>query len=312
MNDMLSLFWRKKARTFVKKTSQHLGKMTLQWANQYAPAQAARMGEKLFLTPVRYRPTRGEKQVLARGRQLSLQVGPQQVEAWSWGQGPRVLLVHGWSGRGGQFYPWVDVLTEAGFEVVLFDAPGHGQSTGSLSALTEFIRTIHALEAHLGGFYAMIGHSLGGAAALLAAAEGVQVQQLITLATPSDLLALMKRNFEGQMGLSAQVRERIQHNIEQRFGIQLADYQPLARATGIEVPVLVVHDLDDREVPWAEADALQQVLPAGQWLSTKGWGHYRILRNAGLIVQCRAFLMGDVTPLGSPAMDLLLGTGQKL
>src|SRR5262245_52160518 len=90
-----------------------------------APALAARLAERLFLTPPRRaRRSAAEIDLLARARARPVRVGGRRIETWRWGAGPDVLLVHGWGGRGAQLSAFVAPLVARGFFVVRFDGPG--------------------------------------------------------------------------------------------------------------------------------------------------------------------------------------------
>ena len=303
--------WQIKARTFVKKAKLISLRSALQLSGLLLPRLAAHWAEQLFVTPTRFRASRSESQVLARGSQGSLQLGPDLLRLWRWGIGPDVLLVHGWSGRGGQFAAWVDLLVEAGFRVTVVDAPGHGASSGQTASLVQFVHMIEAAQAQYGPFEAVVGHSLGGAAALIAAGRGLKVKRLVTLGAPADIQAVMKRAFESKMGLSSKVANLIKASLEARFGETLETLDPLSRARSLSQPLLVVHDLDDAEIPWAEAEALACAAGEAQLVTSKGLGHNRILRHAPTLMQVRAFLLGEASP-GSPAMALILGQQKYL
>src|SRR5688572_7959580 len=86
-----------------------------------APPLAARLAERLFLSPPRPRRPAAELALLATGRARPLQVGRRHLDVWLWGSGPSVLLVHGWGGRGAQLAAFVEPLVARGFSVVSFD-----------------------------------------------------------------------------------------------------------------------------------------------------------------------------------------------
>lgn len=303
---------KKKARTFVLKGTQHGLKVGLSLSDRLHPNQAAFWGEKLFLKPLRYRRTSNERKVLARASHSVVQVGNDLVRLWTWGSGPRVVLTHGWSGRGGQFYPWVDLLTEAGFSVTLFDAPGHGSSEGETGSLVQMVQSLEAIAAAHGPLHGVIGHSLGGAACLVAAAHGLPTEFVVTLNAPADILQVMENTMRS-MGLRKKSIEKIWAGLEKRFGIALSDYQPYQQGSRIQQQLLLIHDLDDNEVPWTDQELLQQKIPQADVLTTKGYGHYRILRHTQAILKTRQFLMGEgVEPLASPAMNLILGQSGSL
>lgn len=303
----------KKARTFVnkqiKKWRRQAQHKALLLHLQRHPEQAINWGIKNFLTPQHFRPTADEIKVLARATQSEMRVGSELVHLWHWGQGPRVLFLHGWSGRGGQFAHWVDLLLEAGFAVTTLDAPGHGHSEGDESSMLRFIETLRQVEAELGAFEAVIGHSLGGAAALIATAQGLQTQRLITLGAPANIYDVMQRGFGQKMGLSNTLTQQAIVRLESRFGQSMQELHPEILIARIQQPVLVIHDLDDGEIPWADAEKLVNHALQAELLTTKGQGHTRILRNSEVILAARSFLLGnEPQPLVSPNMTSLLGS----
>lgn len=307
----LSFLRPKKARTFVNKFTRGLGRSALQITARLQPERAAAWAETLFLTPQRYRPPQRETQLLARASQSSLQVGDDLLRVWRWGSGPDLLLMHGWAGRGGQFGAWVDILVEAGFRVTMLDAPAHGGSSGRTSSLYQFVLSLEEAERQLGPFEAVIGHSMGGAASLIAAARGLSLKRLVTIGSPASVQAVLHRAFHDKMGLSEQMGQRIQSRIEARFEIRMQDLDPLTCVKTLSQPLLVIHDLDDGEIPWAEAEALASAAPNGELLTTKGLGHVRILRKPEVILKVRDFLLGEnPQPLTSPEMAWMLGERQ--
>src|SRR5205823_2922525 len=111
-------------------TGLRLTRAALQAAYLISDQLGGSLAERLFTSPHRHRRPERERAVLASGRQLSLEVtlrsprwrGEQRrVNAWRWGAGPTVLLVHGWEGRGSQLGAFVEPLVRAGLSVVAFD-----------------------------------------------------------------------------------------------------------------------------------------------------------------------------------------------
>jgi len=234
---------------------------------------------RLFLKPTRHpRPAR-EKEVLATAIPL---VGTPGVAAWQWGRGPVILLVHGWEGRGAQLGAFVEPLVEAGFRVVAFDAPAHGASPGSQATLVDFADAITAVAARVGPTYGVIAHSFGCAGATLAMSRGLAVRAAIFIAPPvrlSDGAQL----FADVLGLSPEVRGEMRSLIEQRVGLRWDDLDATNLARGQQAALLVMHDREDREIPWATGAELAGVWPRAQLLSTSGLGHRRILRDPGVV-----------------------------
>jgi hypothetical protein len=54
--------------------------------------------------------------------------------------------------------------------------------------------------------------------------------------------------------------------------------------------LLVVHDVDDREVPWREGAAVADAWPGAELALTRGLGHHRVLKDEGVTARVAAFL----------------------
>jgi pimeloyl-ACP methyl ester carboxylesterase len=138
-----------------------------------------------------------------------------EVVAWQWGigSGPLVGLVHGWEGRGSQLGAFAAPLVAAGFRVLTFDAPGHGESPGEVAHVPLVARVLVALERQLGPFDALVGHSMGAAAAATAAVNGCRLRGLVMLAPPLSQLERVTR-VAGRLGLSPEVRDEFLQAVE--------------------------------------------------------------------------------------------------
>src|SRR5262249_20927589 len=118
--------------------------------NRFAPRLGAAWAERLFFTPPAPRRSRRAEAVLGSGRRLTLRAGDHRLAAWVWGEGPLVVLVHGWGGAGGQLTAFVTPLVERGFSVATFDAPAHGRSTGTRTSLLDFAAGLEAIARQVG------------------------------------------------------------------------------------------------------------------------------------------------------------------
>lgn len=73
----------------------------------------------------------------------------------------------------------VGPLVSAGFKVVAFDAPAHGESSGRTTDLVESASAIAAVAAHTGPLHAVLAHSFGASMALYAQRDwGVQAPRM--------------------------------------------------------------------------------------------------------------------------------------
>jgi pimeloyl-ACP methyl ester carboxylesterase len=237
-----------------------------------SPALAGRLAATLFARPRRHaRPDR-ERELIVRGARVPL---PDGLHATAWGAGPTVLLVHGWEGRGAQLGAFVDPLVAAGYRVVALDGPAHGDSPGRTTTGPEFAQALVATRDAVGPLAAIVGHSFGGFTSLLAVSRGLPTARVVTIGTPASVPEVL-RDFLRLVRLPDQALPSMISALETRVRAPMASFEVEAFAPTVHVPVLVVHDTGDREVPYADGQRLAQVFGA-RLLTTNGLGHRRIL-----------------------------------
>jgi len=266
-------------------------------ASRLAPALTARWAERMFLTPGRRAPRAVEARVLATGHHFRVPFAGGHLAAWSWGDGPTVFLTHGWGSSAARMTSFVDPLVRAGFSVVAFDGPGHGRSDGRTSSVIELTAALRAVAewtaaADAGAGHAgAIGHSIGGVAIALAGRQGMRVRRAVFIGSPASLEAPSHELVE-RLGLSAEVRARMQRSIERHFGVAWSELA-ITRAIPVgPVPLLLVHDMGDQAVPVAESERIAAAWPGAERLVTEGLGHHRILHDLSVVARATAFLSG--------------------
>lgn len=256
------------------------------------PASAAAAAGWLFRAPRRHRQPDHERRLLAGAERTTLRVAGDALPTWIWGQGPTVLLVHGWEGRAGQLGALATALAGAGLRAIAFDAPGHGGARWRLSSSIQFAAAIHAARERFGPPRAVVAHSLGCTATSLAVLQGLQPQRLVYLAPAADLAPFM-RSFGGMLGLAPTTVERMARRFERSLHLPW-DTARLANLEAAEfladAPLLVVHDRDDRETPHHGGAAVAGAWRQGRLLTTQNLGHHRILRDPAVVAEVVGFL----------------------
>lgn len=154
-----------------------------------APDATARRASRRLCTPFAAGRMRARDTDDGGAVRSWLEVDGRRVAVYQWGDlrsQPRVLLAHGWSSYALRFLPWVRALREAGYAVIAFDQPGHGRSDAGRCTLACFVRTLHHVADHFGPLVAMVGHSMGGTAAMLALADGAVARRALLIAPAAD------------------------------------------------------------------------------------------------------------------------------
>ena len=262
-----------------------------------APRLARRWTQRLFTTPPRHAAPEAERAALRRACPFTFRSGGLTLRAWSWGEGPAVLLAHGWGGRGGQLHGFVQPLLEEGHSVLAFDGPGHGRSEGHTASVPMFAQAMSDLADLRGPFHAVIGHSFGGATAAYALSKGLPASKAVIIAAPESPV-IFYLELLAALGYPAARHEALLKALETDFGVRFDDVHGPTRAREIRIPGLILHDGQDREVPFAHGEAYAAAWPGARLQRTEGLGHRRILRDPGVIADSVAFLR-DGAPLAA-------------
>ena len=239
-----------------------------------APAQAARQAQIRFVTPDRYPRPQREKAWLERGTPVSLLQGT--ISATSWGDGPIVLLVHGWSGRGTQMGAFIDPLVASGRRVIAVDGPAHGDSQGEQTNPLHFGQNLYKIGQELGPIDAIIAHSFGGAATALALDMGLVARCVVLLASPSSLEGVLDR-YASYAELPAPVTRRFKALMYQETGEHADAFDVAHIGARLTTPLLVMHDPEDQEVPYSEAEAIVRIWSQSLLYTIHNRGHRRML-----------------------------------
>lgn len=183
-----------------------------------APRWTAERMRRTFMVPGEWPPKDWELPLLASSERVTLRFG---LSVLRWGEGPAVLLLHGWAGRPTQFAHLIEQLVGAGYSVYALDAPAHGRSPGREANVVLFAHALLEAAGELPPLRAVVGHSLGGAAALLAAQMGLRSEALVTVSAPSRILEQL-RLFARFVGLPALARSHFIRLVERQAGISAA------------------------------------------------------------------------------------------
>lgn len=265
----------------------------LQLTSRVAPALARRWATHLFLTPPQHPRPGIEKDWLTRAEALTVGVRSRRVAAWRWPTAEArgtVMVVHGWGGRGTQFHAFIAPLLAAGYNVATFDAPAHGASDSGYATMLHFGQSIQAVAEAVGGVQAVIAHSMGAAATLLALdRQWLRTERVVLIASPSDVEGY-SRHFAKAMGVSERVRQSMQHHLERTYNLRWQDVEGGHLASRMQIPALVIHDRHDREVPLASGQRIAKHWAGAELQVTEGLGHRRILRDAGVVDMALRFV----------------------
>lgn len=255
---------------------------------------AARFAQNLFITPIKFKTPKREKEMLTKSKRSKLYIPTlkKDVVVYEYGINTKAtkkaLLIHGWNGRGTQLVTIANILIRQGYDVVSFDAPGHGFSPKTKTNLTEFIASTFEIEKQFGPFDLIVGHSLGGMTTMNALRDGLKAKKAIIIGS-GDIVQDVIEDFVNQLQLKARIAEIIKMRFEQQFNRTMDSYCVHTAAEQIEIPLLIIHDQDDVDVPIKAAYQIKKHAPNSQLMVTEGLGHRKILGDKKVIERIRDF-----------------------
>ena len=173
--------------------------------------------------------------------------------------------------------------------VISFDGPAHGKSSGKTTMMPEFLETIKKINTTYGPFEAAIGHSFGATSLYIAASDFLTIKSLIAVGS-GDKISDIILNFSKNLSLKEKSAQLIQSRLEKKWNLKVNDSSSSTVARKINIPVLVVHDVTDGDVPVRCAYEIRKNLKRGSLLITNGLGHTKILRNEEVIKKSINFI----------------------
>jgi pimeloyl-ACP methyl ester carboxylesterase len=260
-------------------------------ASHVAPSLVAPFFRRLMLNPRRHvRPPPSLPLRLADER---IDLGDGLI-AWRWGVGPAVLLVHGFEGNRAQFAAIIGALVERGFAAVALDVPAHGESAGNELTAVKFIAAIERTLVRLGPVHALVGHSMGGAMSLFSVAHTGGASRVALVSAPSSLKRELQR-FAKAVSLSKRGTAAFIASVESHVGRPAADFDVRHIAGKVALPLLLIHDQDDRRVPVVEAARAAHILVGAELMVTHGLGHNRVLADPTVVTAIVDFVAAQET-----------------
>jgi pimeloyl-ACP methyl ester carboxylesterase len=250
-----------------------------------SPKLATLYTAKLFTTPLKHKVPKREAGMNTNSSQNTITVPEikKEIVVYEYGTSQKkVLLVHGWSGRGTQLFKIADELVRQGYATVSFDAPGHGKSPGNNSIMVDFIESILEINKQYGPFEAAIGHSLGGMSVLNAIKQGLKVKNATVIGS-GDIVQDIIDDFISKLQLPPVYANRLRDHFEKKYDSKMSDYSAYKAAEAATIPVLVVHDNQDFEVPVKAGINIYKHLIDGELMLTDQLGHRKILGDDKVI-----------------------------
>lgn len=237
------------------------------------------------------------------GEPFSLIVNGRRVSGYSWGSGPIVMLAHGWAGWWQQLSLYIEPLVQAGFQVVAWDAPSHGDSEQGRfgkhrGGMPDFADANTAVAQHFGNghVHGIVAHSAGSMTTVMAMLDGLTADRLVMIA-PSISGRDQLERISRLCGWGPKLTRATAQRVMDTYDVDLYTHEIPDRVadTDIELPpALIIHDHDDPETPLSTSKRLANIWPMSRTYFTRGLGHFKVLWAHDTVAKTVAFLTAPV------------------
>ena len=199
----------------------------------------------------------------AKGKRLFAWLIPAQESCCT------LIVVHGWGANAEMMLPLALPFHRAGMNVLLYDARNHGRSdSDSFSSLPRFAEDLGSVldwfhQRHPAQPVVVLGHSIGAAAAILAASHRQDIDLVIGLSGFAHPNLVMNRHLD-RPWLPRFLRPLILDYIQWVIGYRFEDIAPMNRIRQVRCPVLLAHGTHDRVVPISDMQLIEANATAHQ------------------------------------------------
>ena len=256
--------------------------------------KAAEKAFELFCTP-QFRHVKELPAVFKEGEKLQFKFQQFSIVGYRWNKGASrtAMIVHGFESSSVNFDRYVNALVKKGYEVLAFDAPAHGKSSGKqVNAIIyrDFIKYIHQ---KYGPVQTFIAHSFGGLAVTMALAEiKHDASYRVVLIAPATETSTALDHFFKFIHINDEaVQDEFEKIIVKISGQQVSWFSIRRALQKIKAKILWLHDEDDKITPLKDVYPIKKEShPNIRFVITKGLGHRRIYRDSQVVKTIADFI----------------------
>lgn len=254
--------------------------------------KAAEQAFRLFCTPLRKK--REIPAIFTKAERLWFDFERYKISGYRWNHpaDQKLLIVHGFESSPYNFDRYVIPLTKKGYEVLAFEAPAHGNSSGKQITVPLYVEMLRKADELYGPFTGFIAHSLGGLAlSMFLESIGTRKGLKAVFVAPATESTTAIRSFFRVMQLGDAVRDEFERIIVEKGGYPSTHYSVRRALNTVDAQVLWFHDEQDPLTPIEDALPVREDNhPNVQFVITSGLGHSRIYKENKVVRQILEFL----------------------
>lgn len=245
--------------------------------NGYALVLPKKAAEKAFLIFSKVRKGKvlpNQKDYLDTAKDQKLTVADHTIQTYRWhGEKETVVLIHGWESNTWRWHKLIEKLQAANFNIIAFDAPAHGYSSGTHMQVPIYAQVLQAvIETYTPQH--LVAHSVGGMTTLYNEYQhpSPSITKIVTVGAPSEFHEIIT-HFKKLLGYSNRVEKALGDYIFKRFGFVEKDFSSTKFVKTNTKKGLLFHDRLDTITPYHASVQVHAAWEGSNLISTEGFGH---------------------------------------
>jgi pimeloyl-ACP methyl ester carboxylesterase len=241
--------------------------------------KAAESAFELLCTPYTRKRTYDLPPIFKKAEKQSFTFQHYKIHGLRWkpakANGSTLLICHGFDSASYRFEKYINPLLAEGFEILAFDAPAHGLSTGKTINVLLYRDFILEVIKNYGPIHALMAHSFGGVAAALTIEQPTakDIKRLVLIA-PATETSRSIADFCKALKISERLKQALEDLIMTIGGQPVSWYSVARVIKEINIPTLWIHDRKDSITPYEDMKHLEEMnLPKVTFEITEGLGH---------------------------------------
>lgn len=262
----------------MKKTLERIvPKLYGKWLNFiafFSPRTAAKIGFDIFCTIRKGRVKPEQVSFLDAAKHSVELIGEQQIQTYTWkGTKETVLLLHGWESNTYRWRNLIAKLKEHNFNIIAFDAPAHGHSTGKMLHVPLYAASTRYILDKFNPDY-VVAHSMGGMTILFDHFLNPKdhVKKIVTIGSPCDFESFM-HHYQAILKFNDKVWKAMDQRLKRVFGFHINEFKSSLFVANNKVPGLLFHDIEDKQVLHTESIKVHESWNNSRLVLTTGLGH---------------------------------------
>lgn len=239
------------------------------------PKKLKRTGYNLFCNPFSKEVKPHHLAFLKTAEMFTFAFENKKIQGYKWGNGSnKVVLIHGWASNTFRWKKMIERLQKEDCTIYGFDAPAHGLSEGKLLNLLIYKKCFDAFIESVGQMDYAVSHSVGGFMLQYALYDNKKtgLKRIAILGAPGEAEHFFDF-YKEVLSLNKRTVGLIKKHFEEKLGYHPAFFSAKRFAKEIDIPVLLVHDHQDKDTDPKYTEMLSSVIKENELIMTNGLGH---------------------------------------